>query len=289
MWTIILILTGIGIACGVLIWVTNKVLPKEPESLKTAEEVSEKLPGMNCGACGYPGCFAYAQAIAKDKNVFLTNTCTTVLQDSKILSELEQNLGLNIDKSSMDKKAIVCCGSDSEAISDYFGVKTCKASSKILMGFKKCPYGCLSFGDCVPVCPQDAIKIDEKRKIAVIDPNKCNGCGLCVKECPRNIIKLVPSNSKIVFLCSYDNLRDIPGREKCDFGCTHCRKCFKACEHEAIIWNKDKQIPEFDQDKCTDCGACIEACPNNTLARLWAEPKEKKEDQKEKLKEKAVI
>ena len=69
-YAIIGILTAIGIACGVLIYVANRVLPSEPESLKKAEEVSENLPGMNCGACGYPGCFAYAQALSEDKDVF---------------------------------------------------------------------------------------------------------------------------------------------------------------------------------------------------------------------------
>jgi len=243
MWTVIGILTAIGLACAVLIWFTNKTLPKEPESLAKAQEVSEHLPGMNCGACGFPGCFAYAQALSKDKKVFFSNTCATVLQDSEMLSGIEKSLDLVIDKDAINKKAIVCCSGYCEKIGTYVGVGTCKSASKILRGFKRCPFGCLGLGDCTQVCPQNAITIDVERKIAVIDPDKCNGCGLCVKECPRNIIKLVPADSKVVFKCSYDTIRDIPGREKCESGCIHCKKCFKACEHDAIIWNKDKQIP----------------------------------------------
>ena len=66
---IILILSSIGIVCGILIFLVNRFLPKEAETLRRAEEIAEQLPGMNCGACGFPGCFAYAQALAKDKDV----------------------------------------------------------------------------------------------------------------------------------------------------------------------------------------------------------------------------
>ena len=66
-------------------------------------------------------------------------------------------------------------------------------------------------------------------------------------------------------------LRDIPGREKCDFGCIHCRKCFTACKEEnihAIEWDKEKAHPIIDQDKCTLGGSCIKVCPRNTLANF---------------------
>ena len=31
------------------------------------EAIKELLPGANCGACGFPGCNALAEAIAKEK------------------------------------------------------------------------------------------------------------------------------------------------------------------------------------------------------------------------------
>jgi electron transport complex protein RnfB len=268
MWIPIAILTAIGIACGILIWVTNRTLPPEPESLKKAEEVSENLPGMNCGACGFPGCFAYAQALSKDKNVFFSNTCSSVLQDQKMLGSLEKSLDLKIDKSALDKKAVVGCNGNSKTIGVYLGIGSCKSADKILKGFKTCPYGCLGSGDCIKVCPENAIRIDIDKKIAVIDPEKCTGCGLCIKECPRKIIKLVPTDAKLVFLCSYESVKDIPGREKCDFGCIRCRKCVKACENNAISWNKEKLIPEIDYKTCLKCDSCIEACPTKVLKKF---------------------
>ena len=268
MWIPIAILTAIGVICGVLIWVTNRTLPPEPASLQKAEEVSGNLPGINCGACGFPGCFAYAQALSKDKNVFFSSTCSTVLQDQNMLGNLEKSLGLKIDKSAMDKKAVIGCSGNSETIGVYLGIGSCKSANKILKGFKTCPYGCLGSGDCIKVCPQNAITIDIDKKIAVVDPEKCNGCGLCVKECPRKIIKLVPADTKLVFLCSYESTKDIPGREKCDFGCTRCRKCVKACENNAISWNKEKLIPEIDYKTNLKCDECVEACPTRVLKKF---------------------
>jgi len=166
----------------------------------------------------------------------------------------------------MSKKALIHCNGNSEVIYDYSGVGTCKAAAQLLRGYKKCPYACLGLGDCVEVCPQRAISIKPENSVAVVDTEKCTGCGLCLAECPQNLIELVPAGTKIAFLCNYAPLRDIPGREKCDAGCIHCRKCFKSCEDEAIAWNKERAIPEFDIEKCTLCHKCIDACEQNTLA-----------------------
>ena len=288
---VISVLTLIGLVCGVLIFIINKVLPPEPETLKKTEEIASHLPGMNCGACGFPGCFAYAQALAKDKNLITTNPCSTVMQDEKMLESLEKVLDIKIDTSAMNKKAVVCCTGDPETIGDYSGVSTCRAANKLTGGFKKCPFGCLGFGDCARVCPQNAIDIypARGRNVAVVDPKKCTGCGLCVKECPNNLIKLVPADTKIVFLCSYDSIKDVPGREKCFRGCLHCRKCYKSCEQDAIIWNKEKAIPEFDNDKCNLCGACIEACPHDKLIEFSKVTSADREEYKEEYREKEKV
>jgi len=262
------ILSSIGIVCGVLIFLVYKFLPKEPESLKKVEEISGCLPGVNCGACGFAGCFAYAQALAKDKNIFFTNTCATVLRDPVMLKELEKTLGIEVDSSQINKKAVVHCYGNSDVVGDYTGIKSCKVATKLVGGNKRCPYGCLGYGDCVAVCPYNAISIDKEMNVAVIDPDKCIGCGLCVKECPLGIIKLVPAKANIVYQCSYESLKNIPGRERCDMGCLHCKKCFKACDSGAIIWDEEKSVPNFDFSKCVMCGKCIEACPRNRLIEL---------------------
>jgi len=266
LFIVIAILTGIALGLGILIYVVNRTVPTRVKGIDKTEEIAAILPGMNCGACGHPGCFAFAQALTKDADLILKTPCTVACQDPESLKRLEKALGVSIDTSEMSRKALIHCNGNSAVIHNYSGVKTCKAAAQLLSGYKKCPYACLGLGDCVAVCPQGAISLKPENSIAVVNPEKCTGCGLCLAECPQNLIELVPAGTKIVFLCNYKPLRDIPGREKCDAGCIHCRKCFNSCEYEAIIWNKERAMPEFDIEKCTLCHKCIEACPNHTLA-----------------------
>lgn len=261
-----LVLTGIGFACAAIIYCVHIVLPHRVQGLEKTEEIANTLPGMNCGACGYPGCFAYAQALTKNPDLMSESPCAVMLQDAEGLERLGKILGISIDAAGMSKRALIHCSGNSEVIYDYSGVRTCKAAAQLLKGYKKCPYACLGLGDCLEVCPQSAIYMDEEKEIAVVDAEECTGCGLCVAECPQKLIELVPEGTKIAFLCNYKPLKNIPGREKCDFGCIHCRKCYKACEFEAVVWNKERAIPEFDIEKCTLCRKCMDECPNDTLA-----------------------
>ncbi len=259
-------LTGIGLACAAIIYLVNVVVPHRVEGMEKTEEIADILPGMNCGACGQPGCFAYAQALTKDADLVTKSPCTVVLQDPERLGYLEKALGVTLDASELSKKALIHCGGNSEVIYNYSGVKTCKGAAQLLRGYKRCPYACYGLEDCLKVCPQGAIFIEQEKKVAVVDQEKCTGCGLCLAECPQNLIELVPAGTKIAFLCNYMPLRDIPSREKCDAGCTHCRKCFRSCEDEAIVWNRETAIPQFDIGKCTLCYKCIDECEQKTLA-----------------------
>ena len=259
-------LIGIGLVCGLIIYLVYIKVPQKVKGLEKTEQINSILPGTNCGACGKPGCFGYAQALTHDPDLVTKAPCTQILQDSEKLEQLEKALGMTLDVSAMSKKALIHCGGDSETIYQYSGVETCKAAAQLLSGYKRCPYACLGLDDCVLVCPVDAIFIDPEKKIAVVNQERCTGCGLCVAECPMNLIELVPADTKIALLCNYQPLKSIPGRERCDYACTHCRKCFKACEDEAIEWDKAKAVPQIIQDKCTLCGKCIEACESHTLA-----------------------
>jgi len=273
--TTILILTGIGFALGALIILVGKILPQESRDLKRVERIAEILPGMNCGACSYSGCFAYAQALVKNPKTLLDNPCLVLLQDAENLKLVEASLGLTVNVAMMERKACIHCGGGSEDICQWSGTDTCKGVAQRHKGYKRCPFGCLGLGDCIMVCPQNAIYMNPEKGVAVVDWEKCNGCGLCVAECPQKLIQLVPASTRIALLCTYTSIKNIPGREKCDVGCVHCKKCVRACEHDAISWNAKRLSPIFDHNKCTLCLKCVEACPQNTLISCVAEEEQK--------------
>jgi Na+-translocating ferredoxin:NAD+ oxidoreductase RNF subunit RnfB len=255
----------IGLACGLAIYLVYLKVPHKVPGLQKIDQITKLLPGANCGACGYAGCFAFAQAVAKDPENVTKTPCPIMLADHQMVKEFEVALGLQIDAAAISKKAMLHCKGDSEIMYEYTGVQTCKAAALAGAGFKRCPYACLGLGDCQRACQYDAISIDPEKHVAVIDYDKCTGCGLCPPECPQELINMVPARTKVAFRCNYGELKPIPGRERCGYACIHCRKCFTACNYDAIVWNKQKAEPEFDIEKCTLCGDCIEICPNDTL------------------------
>lgn len=41
--------------------------------------------------------------------------------------------------------------------------------------------------------------------------------------------------------------------------------CMKSCPFDAIIFDKENNNAVIDQNKCTDCGFCVDACPTGSL------------------------
>ncbi len=265
---VIAALACVGLGCGIAILMVNHFLPKEDESLKNAGEIAELLPGMNCGACGQPGCFAYAQALAKDKDTITKTPCMSLMQDKENLKRLGEKLGMELDLSKMKKIAVIHCTGKSEILYDYKGINSCKGGALLSAGYKKCPYGCLGLGDCVEVCLQNAISIDKEKKIAVVNHEKCIGCGLCVSICPNDLIEIVPAEMPQYLGCNYLEKKNISGRERCDVGCIHCRRCVKVSEGGEVLWDEKKDLPTFDVERCLVAREAVEKCPRGIIIEV---------------------
>ena len=64
----VLILVSMGVIIAILLGIASKVFHVEVDP--KIQEIDNLLPGLNCGACGYPGCFAYAKAIITENAVY---------------------------------------------------------------------------------------------------------------------------------------------------------------------------------------------------------------------------
>ena len=57
----VLALVCIGAVLGLILGIANMYLVAEED--ERVEVVTDKLPGVNCGGCGYPGCAGFANAL----------------------------------------------------------------------------------------------------------------------------------------------------------------------------------------------------------------------------------
>ena len=263
------LLSSVGLIAGMAIFVANRVLPKEDPSLQKANEIKERLPGADCGACGRPGCFAYAQAVSKDVAVLDDSPCRILAKDEDASQQLGEYLGIDLSNAGPGSKAVIHCTGNSPQIGSYNGIQSCAAAIQVGAGEKECPYACVGYGDCAAVCPVNAIVIDIEKHIAVVDWEACIGCGMCVAACPRGMIELIPTETPQYLGCNYLASKDVSGRKKCSVGCIHCRICVRSSENDEVVWNDATDLPAFDT---TPAEAAIEKCPRKIILKTIAFP-----------------
>ena len=252
----ILVLLAVGVLCGLLLTFASVFFDVKGD--KKAAAIRETLPGANCGSCGFSGCDAYAKALANGETAE-TNLCTP--GGDGTARDIAAVLGVEaLDV--VEKVAYVACNGycpidHNDKKYDYNGPKTCKAANMSFGGDKFCTFACLGYGDCVAVCPKDAICITDDG-VARVNPRRCIGCGVCVKTCPNGIIGLINDTSRIVVSCN-NHYKGADVRRYCTNGCIACGKCEKTCPHDAI--KVIDNLATIDYEKCTGCGACKEVCP----------------------------
>ena len=239
------------------------------------ESINEALPGIDCGACGYPGCASYADAIVNEGAEI--NLCQPGGQEVK--EEIADVMGLETGGSSVEKVAQLMCQGDREATvyqADYHGIASCNAIN-MEESIKSCPYGCLGFGDCIEVCPFDAIYMNDNG-LPEIDLEACTACGKCVEECPRDIIEIVTSKQEVTAKCK-SILEGSKVSKVCDNGCIACTLCEQNCPVDAITM--EDNLPVIDDEKCIDCGKCVEVCPTDSMVELPLESAAEEEKEEE--------
>ncbi|HHX88140.1 MAG TPA: RnfABCDGE type electron transport complex subunit B, partial [Firmicutes bacterium] len=175
-------LGGLGILFGVLLAIVARFFAVETNP--KVDAVAETLPGANCGACGYAGCNNFAQAVVEGRAA--VKGCIPGGNDTaKALGEI---LGYEVESTEPVVASVFCIGDREKAYSSfiYDGIQDCRIAEKYGGGFKDCAYGCLGLGNCVAVCPFEALRMGAGG-LPEVDLEKCTGCGLCKDACPRGI------------------------------------------------------------------------------------------------------
>jgi Na+-translocating ferredoxin:NAD+ oxidoreductase RNF subunit RnfB len=254
------ILGGLGAFFGGVLAFASKKFHVETDPRVAA--IRERLPGANCGGCGYPGCDGYAEAIVNE--CARTNLC--VAGGSALAEAISGIMG--VESGGVERKvAFVRCKGTPDVAQwkcIYQGAADCR-EAVILPGggHKACSFGCLGLGTCVAACAFDAIVIENG--IARVDETKCVGCGACVALCPKGIIELVPESARTRVACA-STWRGADVRKVCRVGCIACGLCAKVCPEKAVVL--ENQLARIDPAKCVNCGLCAEKCPTKAILLL---------------------
>ena len=253
------IFAAMGILLGVVLAIASRVFAVKTD--ERVEQISEALPGANCGGCGYSGCAALAEAIVKGEAP--ANACRA--GGAACAAKIGEIMGVEVTAQAPMRALVRCSGGGGNAKLKYHyeGATDCIAAERMSGGDKECPAGCIGLGTCTTVCRYDALHIVNGQ--AVVDPEKCTGCGACSHICPKHLIELVPTDAKFAVMCHSPQ----PGavtRKQCAAGCIGCKICEKNCPSGAITVTNC--IASIDYSKCTSCGICASKCPRKIIKEL---------------------
>lgn len=218
--TAVALLTGLGIFfSGILAIAYKKLKVYEDPRI---DKVEEMLPGANCGACGMPGCRAFAEQVVDGR---LNPGKCTVSSETGIL-DIAAFLGVEAGSEEKRVARLLCAGGKNEAHSRATysgGLSTCRGEAVVAGGTKDCNWGCLGLGDCADVCDFDAILMSDDA-LPVVDPDKCTACGDCVDICPKRLFELMPVSNRLIVQCKSQLEGDL-ATDRCSVACNACGRC----------------------------------------------------------------
>jgi Na+-translocating ferredoxin:NAD+ oxidoreductase RNF subunit RnfB len=258
-------------AIGVLTFVLATALILANRKLHVEEDlridvVQDMLPQSNCGACGFPGCRPFAEALVG--GVALPGKCTVSNDQGR--EAIADYLGIAVGEQNKIVARLACAGGVNVARNraHYEGTRSCLAAAQVAGGSKACAWGCLGFGDCERVCDFAAISMD-RNALPVVDTDKCTACGDCVDICPKDLFSLQPENNRLWVACKNQERGD-ELLAKCEVACTACERCVFDAPGGLISMHNN--LPVVDYSRSHDTRVPIERCPTGAI--VWIDARE---------------
>jgi Na+-translocating ferredoxin:NAD+ oxidoreductase RNF subunit RnfB len=256
------ILGGVGLAFGALIAVVHRYFKvwEDPR----IDGATDRLPGANCGACGLPGCRAFAEkVVAGDVE---PAGCTVMGPEDVVY--LADYLGVAAGEAQKRVARLLCAGGSDVAVqqASYRGLSTCGAAATVAGGGKGCTWGCIGLADCQVACDFDAIRM-LPNGLPRVDPEKCTACGDCVEACPKDLFEVMPLDRRLLVQCK-SALEGDEAEALCRVACTACGRCVSDAKPGVIEIRGGLAVVDYERNEDTGPEA-IGRCPTDSI--VWIE------------------
>jgi len=266
------ILTGLGLLFAVILALAYKKLKvyEDPR----IDVVEDLLPGANCGACGVPGCHAFAEGVVNEG----VNPAKCTVSSEGGITQIADFLGVEASQEEKRVARLLCAGGKNSAhnLAEYKGgISSCRGEAVVSGGEKACSWGCLGLGDCKDVCGFDAIAMNDNG-LPVVDAEKCTACNDCVEICPKGLFKVMPVSQKLLVQCRSLLEGDL-AEDKCSVACTACSRCVADSVPGVISIENNLAIVNYELNDITDPIA-IKRCPTDAI--VWLENEQQFESNK---------
>ena len=161
----IVVMLAFGACLGFALGVAARRLPPGDSGL--AARIDALLPQNQCAQCGYPGCRAFARALAEGR----TDIDRCPPGGQRLVRELAQLLGRE-----PEAWRAIAAPAPPPAIAAIDESR------------------CIGCALCLPACPVDAI-VGAPRYLHTVLRTECTGCGLCLPACPVDCIVLTSADT----------------------------------------------------------------------------------------------
>ncbi|MBF0280175.1 MAG: RnfABCDGE type electron transport complex subunit B [SAR324 cluster bacterium] len=256
------ILMGLGLVFSTILAIANKKLRvyEDPR----IDQVEEMLPGTNCGACGSPGCRAFAEQLVNSEAT--PGGCTVSSSDN--VESIATFLGVDPGFAEKRTARLLCAGGKAEARDEieYHGVETCRSMTVVTGGNKGCVWGCLGLGDCELACTFNVITMNENG-LPVVDVNGCTACGDCVDICPKHLFTIMPVSQKLIVQCR-SLLEGEAAERLCSVACNACERCAADAAPGLIEMRNNLPVINYANNELAHPKA-TKRCPTNAIC--WVE------------------
>ncbi|MCF8257146.1 MAG: hypothetical protein K9J06_06315 [Flavobacteriales bacterium] len=258
----LIILTGLGLLFSTILAIAYKKLKVQEDP--RIDKVEVMLPGANCGACGSPGCRAFAERVVNKEAA--PGKCTVSTPEG--VGKIAAFLGVDAGSGEKTVARLLCAGGamESPVKAQYAGtLNTCRGAAIVSGGTKDCNWGCLGLGDCAVSCDFGAIQMNGNN-IPVVDIDKCVACNDCVEVCPKQLFVLMPISQKLVVQCR-SLLEGDEALSRCSVACNACGRCAADALPGVISMKNNLPVIDYGQNELTSALA-IGRCPTGAITWL---------------------